>query len=436
MQYDAIKFEEEKSFLKKIINIFKKIDISRDELTGVYDRKNFFKCLKHKKNGTLIEVKVMGINFINLNYGFERGDCIIRHIAKRLVNINKNSVVGRLSGTKFGIYTNEKDIELIKKTIEEIIKITKDTNICTEKVKISLNIAAIIYINDEFDIKDSINKIAMCMSSAIKKGENKYQIYNEKYEEYINIEMIEKAIENGEIVLHYQPKVHIKSNEIQCVEALIRWFNKEKLYIPSQKLIEFAEESGYINTLGKWVISRACSEIKKLNDVTKLAIGLSVNISPLQLEDENFLKDVKEIIEQLEFEKKLLKFEITENENIDHIETIQTIFNSIKNIGIEVSVDDFGSGYNSIDYIKNYNVDEIKIDRSLVIYVNDNPKFIESLINMIHTTNTLVVAEGVEKQQEYEALKEMGCDLIQGYYFFKPMSLEKLIEVVKINNQN
>lgn len=433
MQYDIVKFEKEKSFLNKAINVLKKTNISKDELTGVYNRKNFFKHLKDKKNGTLIEVKIMGINFINLNYGFEYGDCIIRDIAKGLVDINKSYIVGRLSGTKFGIYTSDKDLESVKDTIEKIIEITKDVNIYAQKVKISLNIAAIIYTNDEFDIKDSINKIAMCMCSAIKKGENKYQIYNEKYDECINIEMIEKAIENYEIVLYYQPKVDVKSNKIQCVEALIRWFDKEKIYIPSQKLIEFAEESGYINILGKWVINRACSEIKKLNDITKSSIGVSVNISPIQLEDENFLREVKETIDYLDFDKKLLKFEITENENIEHIETIQTIFNSIKNIGIQVSMDDFGSGYNSIDYIKNYNVDEIKIDRSLVIYVNDNPKFIESLINMIHTTNTLVVAEGVEKKQEYEALREMGCDLIQGYYFFKPMSLEELIEVIKIN---
>lgn len=435
MQCYMLKFVEIKNTLKKIINASKKINISKNELTRAYDKKKFFKCLKDKKNGTFIEVKIIGISFINLNCGVECGDGIIRYIETQLLNINKNSLVGRISGTKFGIYTNEIDLESIKDIIEEIIEIAKDLNVCKKKMKISLNIAAIIYTNDQFNLEDSNNKIALCMSSAIKNGENKYQIYNEKYKRDISIKMIEKAIDNGEIVLHYQPKVEVKSNKIQGVEALIRWFKNGNIYIPSQELIAFTEESGYINTLGKWIISTACSEIKKLNDITKSDVGLSINISPKQLQEENFLKEVKEKIEQLEFDNKLLKFEITENENIDRIDTVQTIFNSIKNIGIEVSMDDFGKGYNSIDYIKKYNVDEIKIDKSLVVYINDNPKFIKYLINMIHTTNTLVVAEGVEEQHEYEALKEMGCDLIQGYYFFKPMNLENLIEVVKKNNR-
>ncbi|MEG0022495.1 MAG: EAL domain-containing protein, partial [Bacilli bacterium] len=124
------------------------------------------------------------------------------------------------------------------------------------------------------------------------------------------------------------------------------------------------------------------------------------------------------------------KLEITESENIEEIIKINDIINEIKSKGIKISLDDFGKGFNSINYIKNYNVDEIKIDKTLVEYVNKNPMFIESLIKMIHTTKSKVVAEGVETELEYLKLKRVGCDIIQGYYFHKPMNLYELVDVI------
>lgn len=403
----------------------------RDKFTGLYNRNYFFYCLGQKKNGTFIKIKFMGINFINLNSGIKTGDEIIQHISKTLKNIRANCIASRLSGTKFGLYTEETEINYIRQIIEEIITITNSISNNSDNIKVSASIGAVIYNNNDFSIKDASNKLEISLSNCIRKGNNKYEIYNEKYEPHINIESIEKSIESGEITLYYQPKVDVKSKKIKGVEALIRWFDEEYGYITPNKLIGFAENTGYISSLGRWIIRKACEEIKELNDTLDQRIDLSVNISPYQLEDEKFLNDIKDIVKEIGFDQELLKLEITENENMESIDKIHQIFKEIKSTGIKVSIDDFGKGYNSIDYIKNYNVDEIKIDKSLVEYLENNPLFIKSLINMIHTTNAYVVAEGVERKVEYDFLERMGCDFIQGYYCYKPMSFNSLLEIIK-----
>ncbi len=415
-----------------VYNISMQIN-KKDKFTDLYNRNYFFYCLGEKKNGTLIRIRFIGISYVNLQYGRKEGDAIIKHIAKGLKNMQHESLVARLSGSKFGVYTENTDVNYIKKLIDDIFLIASNVSDSSKSIKLSANIAAIIYKYDDFNLSDSINKLEMSMSDAIKKGNNKYEIYNEKYETHINIGAIEKAIEEGEITLYYQPKVDAKTGEIKGVEALIRWFNKEHGYITPEKLIGFAEKCGYINILGKWIIKRACEDIQKLNILLNENIDLSINISPYQLEDKQFVEGIKEIIEEIKFDYKLLKLEITENENMESIDRIHDILGEIKNTGIKVSIDDFGKGFNSIDYIKNYNIDEIKIDKTLIEYLSNNPMFVENLISMIHTTNTSVVAEGVEQKSQYISLQDMGCDLVQGYYCYRPMELEKLLEIVRLN---
>lgn len=401
-----------------------------DHLTKAYNRNYFFNYIENKVNGTLINIKVMSIKFLNSNIGIKYGDEALKLIAKILMNMKTSSIVCRLSGSTFGVYIEQTDINYVKNIIEEMINKISNVNIGIETVKISTNISSVIYKNGDFDIKDAIAKLSISMSNSIKKGVNKFEIYNERHDLRINIETIERAILNEEITLYYQPKIDIKTKKINGVEALIRWFSKEYGYIEPSKIIQFAESSGYINTLWKWVMRKACEDINYINTNLDEEIQLSVNTSPYQLEHKDFLKDIKETLDETNFKRNLLTIEITESDDIENIDNIQKILGEMKDMGIKVSIDDFGKGYNSIDHIKNYNVDEIKIDKSLVKYLSDNPLFIKNLIDMIHTTNTLVVAEGVEEYFEYKLLKDMECDFIQGYYFHKPMEHEGLIKIL------
>ncbi|MGL5754997.1 MAG: EAL domain-containing protein [Paraclostridium sp.] len=403
----------------------------KDKLTGIYNRDYFLKHLGSKLNGTMMKIKLDGINFININYGAKKGDELVTLIARKLdyaCNL-KGMTAARLSKFYFAIYTSNIDNIEINEFMEEIGNILIEEIEEMYRIHINFNIAGVIYKDKKINIEDAINKLDVCMTNLVKKG-NKYGIYNEKYEEYISIKSIEDAIEKREIQIYYQPKVDLKSEKITGVEALIRWFSPEHGNISPEKIIDFAEECGYINILGKWILEKACKDIKYLNIIMDTDIDLSVNIAPNQLDNEYFIEELIKSVEEIGFRFDLLKLEITESENIEEIIKINDIINEIKSKGIKISLDDFGKGFNSINYIKNYNVDEIKIDKTLVEYVNKNPMFIESLIKMIHTTKSKVVAEGVETELEYLKLKRVGCDIIQGYYFYKPMNLYELVDVI------
>lgn len=404
----------------------------KDKLTGVYNREYFFSYIANKANGTIMRIHIDGINFVNINYGVEIGDTLMQFIAICLEeNCNcENAIIARLSNFEFIIHKTNVNNKRIYEFMEEIkYKLTQEIK-DIYKVYININIAAVIYKNDDLDINDSISKLDVCMKNLISKG-NRVGIYNDTYEDHISIKSIENAIKNKEIKLYYQPKIDLGTEKIVGVEVLIRWFSKTHGYIHPEKIISFAEDCGYINILGKWILEKSCMDINYLNELLESNIDLSVNISPLQLEEEDFIIDLIETLKNTNFDANSLKLEITESENIEDIIKINDIIDNIKKIGVKISIDDFGKGFNSINYIKNYNVDEIKIDKSLVEYSNRNPMFIESLINMIHTTQTTVVAEGVEKEKEYLRLKSMNCDLVQGYYFYKPMDLNELIEILK-----
>jgi len=191
---------ENKEGLKDVVgNIRIKIN-KKDKFTDLYNRNYFFYRLEKKKNGTLIRIKFIGINYVNLQYGRKEGDVIIKHIAEGLKNMQYDSLVARLSGSKFGVYTKNTDVKYIKKLIDNIFLVASNVSDSSESVKLAANIAAVIYKYDDFNLSDSINKLEISMLDAIKKGDNKYEIYNEKYETHINIIAIEKAIkERGKL---------------------------------------------------------------------------------------------------------------------------------------------------------------------------------------------------------------------------------------------
>lgn len=430
MSLGYISFDvKRKRVLRKLLN--------QDSYIGLYKRNYFIRHLKQQKNGTVIKIRISGLSFINLNFGKSYEERIIRKFSDNIKDIRKDIVVAKTSNRTFGIYINEVDIDNIKQLISEITShMPCSVTIKNKTVKIHVKVACVIYSEDDFDLDEALNKLEISMSNLKNTSSSSYEIYNERYENYINIDYIENSLKSGEITMYYQPKIDVKTNDIKGVEALIRWNNKEHGNIAPDKLIEFSEKTGYINKLGSWIIKKSCEDIKYLNKKTGKYLDLSINISPYQLEDPGFIKNIERIVNEVDFDCKSLKFEITENKNIELLENIHILFKKIKDMGISLSIDDFGKGFNSIDYIKRYNVDEIKIDKSLVEYISKNPKFIENLISMIHTTNTSVVAEGVEREYEYKMLKNMGCDMIQGYYFHKPMKLDDLIEVIEFKREN
>src|SRR5699024_4248835 len=250
----------------------------------------------------------------------------------------------------------------------------------------------------------------------------------------VEAEELALAIEDNQFELYYQPKVNMQFGKVYEVEALIRWQHPISGMIAPNHFIPLAEETALIIPLGKWVIEAACRQIMQFQQEHQLALTVAVNISPLQLHDPNFDEIVQEIIEKTKICPGQLKFELTENIMLDQVQVLPMI-NRIKKLGIRFSLDDFGTGYSSLMLLKEFPIDEIKIDRSFIknsLFDYKNKTIVRAMIAMAQQLSIDITAEGVETEEQLLFLHEEYCAQIQGYYFSKPIPLNELINQIRL----
>ena len=237
---------------------------------------------------------------------------------------------------------------------------------------------------------------------------------------------LEKALENNEFRLYYQPQVDIKNGNIIGAEALIRWFHKEKGIIYPDKFIPIAEETGLISKIGEWVLREACSQIKKWQNVNLGLLKVSVNLSSQQFLKSDLTEIVKDTLFKTELKPECLELEITESMTMEVNYSIKTL-TELNDLGVKISIDDFGTGYSSLSYLKKFPIDYLKIDKSFVLDImNDksDANIVETIISMAHNLGLKVIAEGVEDKQQLRFLQLRNCDYVQGYFFSRPIAAE------------
>lgn len=243
------------------------------------------------------------------------------------------------------------------------------------------------------------------------------------------------AIHNNEFVLHYQPIVD-KSLNILWFEALMRWNNPAIGMVSPEIFIPLLEESKLIIPAGAWVLREACSQLKKWNKNTRVNYGISVNVSSLQLQQHNFEEIVYNTLLGLDLRPENLFLEITESIDLGiEPHTVNTL-KKLRQMGVRISIDDFGIGFNSLKYLQEVEFTSLKIDRSFVANINNQRGriLVDSIISLGHCMGVEVIAEGVESVEQYSLLKDMKCDMFQGYYFSKPMPAEKIYYIKDINH--
>jgi EAL domain-containing protein (putative c-di-GMP-specific phosphodiesterase class I) len=269
----------------------------------------------------------------------------------------------------------------------------------------------------------------IAMYFAKNNGRDRYQIYTHhlKHPDLDRFAMearMRKALEQEEFILYYQPQMDMESGHIIGVEALIRWQNPEKGLVYPAEFIQIAEESGLIIPIGRWVLQKACEDMKKWIDSGLPEMVVSVNISLCQFIDNQFVAELKQILLQTELDPKLLCLEITESTAMENQEYSMEICQEIVEMNVRLSIDDFGTGYSSFSLLKYLKFDAIKIDRSFVqgiVMEEDDAEIIHAIIAMAHGLHQKVIAEGVEEKAQWDRLKTMGCDRVQGYYISKPV---------------
>lgn len=190
------------------------------------------------------------------------------------------------------------------------------------------------------------------------------------------------------------------------------------------------EQSNLIYEFQNMIFELACIQIQYLNEATNSNIKLSVNISPIQFKNDNFINDIKNIINNNIINTNYIEIEITESYPINEIEDIISKLEAIREMNIKISLDDFGTGYNTIKYLLDFKFDIVKIDKSFIDKINENPDFISSLIKMIHSVGSKVVSEGIQKKEQVELLRNMSCDIMQGYFFYRPLNFNQLLLII------
>ncbi|ESU32224.1 hypothetical protein G3A_12230 [Bacillus sp. 17376] len=420
-----------------------------DVLTGLPNRNMVRKHLNAALSNGSGKLAVLFLDLdrfkiINDTKGHRVGDLLLKVVATRLKNaVREQGLVSRQGGDEFIIvlkdFGKEQIIEVAERILNEFnegITIEGQEFFVTPSIGISMAPA------DGQDEETLIKHADTAMYLAKDRGKNNYQFYTDKLHGLSSRKMelengLRKALEQNQLMLHYQPQVNLETWKIIGVEALVRWVHPEKGIISPAEFIPMAEETGLIVPLGKWVLKKASAQNKVWQEKGYSPIPMSVNISVRQLQEDRFIDSVKQVLFDTQLAPKYLDFEITESV-MQNSEKTALILDQLKELGITLAIDDFGTGYSSLSLLKHFPIDKIKIDKSFVddiIHHSNQGAMVKTIIDMGHNLQFDVIAEGVEEQEQVEFLLKNGCVVGQGYHFSRPLSVEAMEELLIKNNE-
>jgi diguanylate cyclase (GGDEF)-like protein len=373
-------------------------------------------------------------NELNLALGRATGDLILDQAARRLCRLqalSPDSVIRRTGDDDFVLLvgtSGDKELQGMLAYVQELFVPAFRLDHVECFVNISMGICLLE--QAESDVEHALLKAGLALREAKRRGKNRLCIYDSSVptvsiESIIMESELRKAIFNNELILHYQPRLELATGKVKCLEALVRWNHPTRGLIPPSDFIPLAEETGLINDLGNWVLRQACEQRKLWGSGGSINVQIAVNISPIQFRDQQFADRVIAIIEEAGLLPDFLELEITESSIMHDIDITIKVLEKLSDRGLSFSIDDFGIGYSSLSYLKHFPIQCLKIDRSFVknISSDHNDRAITSaIIDLGHSLNLQVVAEGVEEIQQLEILKATKCTTIQGFLLSPPKS--------------
>ncbi|WMM27020.1 EAL domain-containing protein [Tissierella sp. MB52-C2] len=419
-----------------------------DSVTSLPNRTYFIKTLNNmfesmKQQEVLFGVLILDIDrfkHINDTLGHNVGDYILKLLGTRISGIlREEDIIARVGGDEYYILINNvKDIDQIIETSKLILEdFKKPYYIRDYELYLTTSIGISVYPEDGLNPSSLIKKADLALYKAKELGGNSYYIYGNEIkshglEKMMLINQLRQGIGNNELVLHYQPQINILTGELEGLEALVRWQHPEQGLLYPDKFIPLAEEVGLVVQLGEWVLREACKQAKYWIDLGQ-DIKMSVNISARQFQRKDFIREVVNILNEVELNSRNLTLEITETIAISDINHTLKILNRLNSLGIAVAIDDFGTGYSSLNYLNQMSVNELKIDQSFIWDIeknNKNKMIANTIIILAKQLGLKVTAEGVENEEQLNLLREMKCDTAQGYYFSKPVPKEIIDEII------
>jgi EAL domain-containing protein (putative c-di-GMP-specific phosphodiesterase class I) len=307
-----------------------------------------------------------------------------------------------------------------------------------EELFVTSSIGIAVFPDDGDDTDTLLKHVGIALFHAKERGRNTYQYYSEhmnaRSRERLNLEnQLRKALDRDQLVLYYQPKVDVMTNQLNGAEALLRWEHPELGMIMPDVFIPIAEETGLIVPIGEWVTYTACKQCETWQAAGFGSLRISVNVSSRQFQQPGLLQGVRGALENSGLQGQYLVLELTESMIMGNPSENTKALHELKELGLGLSIDDFGTGYSSLSYLKSFPLDELKVDRSFVMDIPaalDDAAIVTAIIAMAHSLSLTVVAEGVETKSQLSFLEERGCDEYQGYLFSKPVPANEFVSLL------
>ena len=426
--------------------------ISYDRLTGLPNHNLLLERIQQEITSAqqivdyefvVLFVDINRFKIINSSLGRILGDCLLIAISERLqICLRSHDFIARMGNDEFAILLSGVEHISYATNVAERIQgeLSIPFNLGGYEVFIEASIGIAVGNKDYLQPENLLRDAELAVSDAKRQTKCHYQIFNQsmrgKALTLLQLENdLRRAIRKEEFILHYQPIISLQSNKIKGFEVLVRWRHPEKGIVSPGEFIPLAEDTGMIIPLGSWVLREACQQMnywqRKFNGLADWKV--SVNISSKQLSLPNFVAQVKQVLEQSNLSPSNLKLEITESSLVEDTEYTISILKELKAIGVEFSLDDFGTGYSSLSYLHQFPFDTIKIDRSFVNSIGDNPEklgIVRAIVSLAGNLGMNTIAEGIETVNQLAQLKALKCQYGQGYYLSKPLDKEILENII------
>lgn len=418
-----------------------------DPLTDVPNRILFRDRLEHAINlaerdqnsFTLMFIDLNGFKQVNDNFGHDAGDAIIRICAERLnACLRRSDSVARMGGDEFTLLlqniANNTDVAHIAEKVIRAIEMPADIN--GHEVVVGCSIGIAIYPQAGRDADTLLKHADMAMYKAKQDSNSNYRFFTEMMNQDVRRQLrleadLRAALKKQQFVLHYIPRVEISTGKVVALEALLRWDKPGVGLLDASDFISTAEETGILTAIGYWAIRQACNDVKNLQAFWDGPLMMAINLSVRQFKDENLVHEVARIFADSDIQPGDIEFEITETVFAENIELVSLCMRPLAFFGINFLLDSFGAGNSSLLHLQRLPISSVKIDLNFLQELNrshTDKRLVSAMVTLAHNLGKLVVAEGVETKEQKDWLKDMGCDLMQGYYFSVPKSYAEIMD--------
>lgn len=396
----------------------------------------------NKLNAAVVWIDIDRFTLINDTYGYEIGDQILKEVGRRFDHATQEGdTVARLGADEFGIILS--DVTHSEEVVRFVDHLMREAHnpiqVGSVEVILTLSVGISLYPEDGKEMTALLKNADIAMSKAKGTGMNNYQFYKDEMNiraaDFVMLERhLYQAIKENEFILHYQPYYYAQTGELAGIEALLRWDSKDLGIVLPGRFISVLEDTGMIIDLGQWIIQTVCSQLTTWESQGFTTVPVAFNLSAVQFKQKNIGSMIEETIRKCGVDPRYLTCEVTETTFMNDLSHTREVLETLKKIGLRIAIDDFGTGYSSLSYLKRLSLDVLKIDISFIrdiVTSPDDEAIVSAIISLAHNLNLRTIAEGVETAEQITILQRLGCDMIQGFYFSRPIPPHQMRDILK-----